>query len=64
MIERSMSEDELKSAPPAAPVIDDETYAFVQEVFQLARADAAERLKNFLKSDSRRTSATEKAIVY
>ena len=43
-----MSEEESKSALTDAPVIDDETYAFVQEVFQLARAGDAERLKEFL----------------
>ncbi len=48
IIEGNMSEEESKSAPTDAPVMDDETYAFVQEVFQLARAGDAERLKEFL----------------
>ena len=43
-----MSEEESKSAPTGAPVMDDETYAFVQKVFQLARAGDAGRLKEFL----------------
>ena len=29
-----MSEKELESAPTETPVMDDETYQFVQEVFQ------------------------------
>ncbi len=41
-----MSKD-FKSAPEA-PALDDDTYAFVQEIFQLARAGDAGRLKEFL----------------
>jgi len=43
-----MSEKELESAPTEAPAMDDETYAFVQEVFQLARGGDAGRLKDLL----------------
>ncbi len=49
MIKNSMSEEKSESAPTETPVMDDETYAFVQEVFQLARGGDAERLKEFLK---------------
>ena len=48
MIKNNMSEKELESAPTEAPVMDDETYAFVQEIFQLARVGDAERLKDLL----------------
>ena len=43
-----MPEEKSKSAPTEAPALDDETYAFVQEVFQLARVGDAARLKEFL----------------
>ena len=45
-----MSEEDLKSTPSEAPVMDDETYAFVQELFQLVRVGDAPRLQEFLEN--------------
>ncbi len=40
-----MSEENLDSAQPDAPVMDQETYEMIQELFQLVRAGDAPRLK-------------------
>ncbi len=43
-----MSQEESESVRSEKPVMDDETYAFVQELFHLARAGDAEHLKELL----------------
>jgi len=48
MIEDNMSEKKSESALTETPVMDDETYKFVQEVFQLARVGDTARLKDLL----------------
>jgi ankyrin repeat protein len=48
MVENNIPDKESESAPTEVPEMDDETYAFVQEVFQLARIGDAERLKDLL----------------
>lgn len=48
MIKNNMSEEESETAPTETPAMDDDTYAFVQEMFQLARGGDAARLKEFL----------------
>lgn len=40
-----MAEEDLDSAPAAAPEIDAETYEMIQQLFQLARSGDAARLK-------------------
>ncbi len=42
-----MPEEKLDLAQSGAPVMDQETYEFVQEMFQLARAGDIERLEKF-----------------
>lgn len=43
-----MSEEELKRAESGDPVMDQETYELVQELFQLVRTGDAQRLENLL----------------
>lgn len=45
-----MSEKELDRAQSGAPAMDQETYEFVQELFQLARTGNTERLEEFFEA--------------
>ena len=44
-----MSEEKHTFAPPGAPMMDQETYELVQELFQLVRQGDTERLEGLLK---------------
>ncbi|HEX8638799.1 MAG TPA: ankyrin repeat domain-containing protein, partial [Pyrinomonadaceae bacterium] len=43
-----MSEEDLKPVESGKPVMDQETYELIQELFQLVRAGDAQRLENLL----------------
>lgn len=56
-----MSEEKFDPARSGVAAMDEETYEFVRELFQLARAGDTERLEKFLRWDSCRICATAKA---